>query len=226
MRREYDLLAICMLMLTLTLVSAMATDPKGFSVQTWQPLMAALIALGGASIVYRGATLAYQAAMAKVGLDREEAERERHIERLGLFLRLTTSMYAVIGSTGTSVHQIEEKEGDTPSEELVLVPRQLKVFNPPELSDAWSKIHLFPGSIITDIAVLIEMLARLEEELLQHKDEKWTIQLTGTSQGKKKIRQLPEFLQWYSSQCKLLALSCERIIGTLEPMIPSLRKYD
>ncbi|MEH2596876.1 hypothetical protein V1278_003789 [Bradyrhizobium sp. AZCC 1577] len=226
MRREYDLLAICMLMLTLTLIGAMATDPKGFSVQSWQPLIAALIALGGASMVYRGATLAYRAAMAKVSLDREEAERERNIERLGLFLRLSTSLYSVIGSISGCVYLIDEKETETPSEVLVLDPRQLKVYNPPELSDAWNKIHLLPDNIITDIAVLIEMLARLEEELIEHKDEKWTIEFSEASPNNRKTRRPPEYLRWYSQQCQSLSSSCERIIDTLKPMIPGLRKYD
>jgi hypothetical protein len=39
----------------------------------WQPLMASIIAFGAATLVYRGA-------MAKVNLDREEAERQRNRE--------------------------------------------------------------------------------------------------------------------------------------------------
>jgi hypothetical protein len=47
-----------------------------------QPLMASIVA---PTIALGAATLAYHSAMAKVYHDREEAERRRNSERLGLF---------------------------------------------------------------------------------------------------------------------------------------------
>ncbi len=224
-RREYDLLAICCLMLALILIAAMTTDPKGFSVRDWQPLMASLVALGGASIVYRGARLAYQAAMEKVNLDREQAERERISDRLSLFLRLTTSLYAVMGSIIGCTHLIDKRLSETISEGLSVTPRQIRVYNPKVLSEAWDKLHLFPSELITDIAVLQEMLSRLEEELDQQKDATWIIEFP-CANGDTKTRRVPEFLATYSEQCKGLENSCTRVIHRLEEIMPQLRKFD
>jgi hypothetical protein len=70
MGKKYDLLAISLLIFSAVVVTAISVDPKGFALRDWQPLLAALLTLGGAGIVYRGATLAYRAAMSKVDLDR------------------------------------------------------------------------------------------------------------------------------------------------------------
>jgi hypothetical protein len=49
--RKYDLLAISLLIFSAILVTAMAIDPKGFSLQAWQPLMAGILALGGGAFI-------------------------------------------------------------------------------------------------------------------------------------------------------------------------------
>ncbi len=224
MRRDFELPAICLLMFTAVLVTAMAIDPKGFSVQAWQPLMAALIALGGASIVYRGATLAYQAAMAKVNHDREQAERERYSERLSLFVRLTTSLYAVLGDIAPALYLINERQPDDGSGQLTINARQLRIYNPAELSDAWAKLHLFPPDTITEIAVIKELLERQETEFIEHKDDTWVIgfPLAGGSIG----RRVPEYLKGHAAWCKTIRDCSGSVIDKLEKIIPSLRKFD
>jgi hypothetical protein len=223
MRREFDLLAISLLMFAVTLITAMATDPKGFSIQAWQPLMAALVALGGASIVYRGATLAYQAAMAKVALDHEQAERERLSERLGLFLRLTTSLYSVIGDTAGHIYKIEERrEENAPFKSMIITPRELKIFNPPELSDAWAKVHLLPHELITDIAFLREQLDHFQHDQTDHNSITWTIDFDSLTAA----RCIPDYLKAHSQRCKLIQSSCEKVIDRLEKVLPTLRRFD
>jgi hypothetical protein len=78
------------ILLILTLIVVGSRDE--FHLKDWQPLMAAILAIGGASIVYRGARLAYIAAMAKVELDRELHALEAARLTLGVCLRLEFSL--------------------------------------------------------------------------------------------------------------------------------------
>ena len=71
----------------------------------WQPLMASIIA---PTIVLGAATLAYLAAMAKVNHDRQEAERQRNRERLGLFLRLRASLWRVMFEARKSILALDD----------------------------------------------------------------------------------------------------------------------
>jgi hypothetical protein len=49
--RKYDAIAISLLMFSVILVTAISIDPKGFSLKEWQPIMAAILALGGAIVI-------------------------------------------------------------------------------------------------------------------------------------------------------------------------------
>jgi hypothetical protein len=82
MYRKYDLLAISLLIFSAALVAWLGLfGPTNTTKwKDWQPLLAAIIALGGASIVYRGAMLAYRASMAKVDLDRRLSDRSQFRE--------------------------------------------------------------------------------------------------------------------------------------------------
>src|ERR1700730_6992855 len=63
-----------------------------FHLKDWQPIMAAMLALGGGIFAYRGALLAYEAAMTKVTLHAETIARNERRKALGVCLRL---VYAV-----------------------------------------------------------------------------------------------------------------------------------
>ena len=67
-------------------------------------LMASIIA---PTIALGAATLAYHGSMAKVYRDCEEAERRRNSERLGLFLRLHTSLWRVLLDTQRCILAVE-----------------------------------------------------------------------------------------------------------------------
>ena len=78
-----------LLLSTLIVVSLSLWGPLNLEkLKDWQPLMASIIA---PIIALRAATLAYRGAMAKVNHDREEAERRRNSERLGLCVPKTSS---------------------------------------------------------------------------------------------------------------------------------------
>src|SRR5690242_51387 len=80
MNQRFDLLAISLLMFCGVVTACLVTNPGTFSLKDWQPLIAALIALGAAS-------LAYQASMAKVNDDRTTRDRDIRRQRLGVYLR-------------------------------------------------------------------------------------------------------------------------------------------
>jgi hypothetical protein len=78
MMRRYDMLAVSLLMFTAMLSVWLGVwGPTNTTTwKDWQPLMAAFVALGAA-------TMAYKSAMAKVEFDRnEEARREAWVPRL------------------------------------------------------------------------------------------------------------------------------------------------
>src|SRR5271156_5507749 len=95
MNQRYDLLAIGLLFVAAMLAVITIFNPAGFSLKEWQPLTAAIIALGGAGLVYRGAMLNYDAAMKKVDLDREIHEREARRAKRGIFLRLSVAAHII-----------------------------------------------------------------------------------------------------------------------------------
>jgi hypothetical protein len=66
MNQRYDLLAISLLLFTVVFAVWLTAGPMNFALKEWQPLIASFVALGAAA-------LAYKAAMAKVGYDRELA---------------------------------------------------------------------------------------------------------------------------------------------------------
>jgi hypothetical protein len=155
----------------------------------WQPLMASIIA---PTIALGAATLAYHSAMAKVYHDREEAERRRNSERLGLFLRLHTSLSRVLidihrcilavemtlPQSSEKLEQIGVKARRKPNllfaslahhitrdstiPFATIKAEHMEVYNPPELPEAWSKIDLFPAPLVVDIDVLRNLLPTME----------------------------------------------------------------
>jgi hypothetical protein len=135
----------------------------------WQPLMAALVALGAGSLAYRGA-------MAKVNLDREESQRKRSSERLGLFLRLRASLERVSFSAEKKVRLIESDVPGRYVSTLTLSADQLTVSTPPELTDAWNRIDVIPAEILKNIETLRNLLPLVDTELQRFSGQTWKIE--------------------------------------------------
>lgn len=86
MDQRYDVIGMGLMVFSTIVVIAITMDPKGFSIQAWQPLMASVLALGGAGIVYR-------AAMAKVEHEKDIDQREVRKRLRGAYLRLSYASY-------------------------------------------------------------------------------------------------------------------------------------
>ena len=138
--RGADIL-VAVAMFSAVVVSALAVDPKGFSLKDWQPLMASVIALFGASLVYRGAILAYRAAMSKVDFDHRARQEEIDRTKRGAFLR---TQYAALVTrdeakacllSDTLIKGAFEKRFD---------PTSFRMRASEAIDQAWSNLEVFP----------------------------------------------------------------------------------
>jgi hypothetical protein len=143
------------ILLILTIVIA-AAEPN-FKVRQWQPLMAALIALGAAA-------LAYRSAMSKVDLDREIHLLERKRRQLGLFLKLRTEVIRVQAKAIAVAVDLQNgldaiaKSGDVDDFDLI----ELKLTEMISFKRIWKSLDLFPGKFIDQLVALEISLVLLE----------------------------------------------------------------
>jgi hypothetical protein len=135
MNQRYGLLGIGMLIASAVIVSTIAIDPKAFVLREWQALVAAIIALGSAGIVYRSA-------MAKVELDREIHQTEMRRRERGLFLRLRFTAYVMMSDAQDYAHAVSRD--DTWKKSNLL---DWKFRTEPALEEAWTHLDAFPREI-------------------------------------------------------------------------------
>jgi hypothetical protein len=163
--KRYDLLAISLLMFAAILVTAMATDPKGFSLRDWQPLMAAFVALGAAS-------LAYHAAMARLGHDRHLAAEEKRRKALGICLRLRFGV-------GVQKRELEFLMDNMcpldPVREKDVAADALRVRRQPAIEEAWQNLDLFPAEFALTLNNIHIGMRNYELFKERHADKNWTL---------------------------------------------------
>ncbi|WP_035679416.1 hypothetical protein [Bradyrhizobium liaoningense] len=161
MERQYDLIAISLLMFTAVIIAAMALDPRGFSIQAWQPLIAAFVALFGARMVFRGAALSYDAALKKINLDREIHQRTLRRQARSIFLRASLATHVVqydaleasrtVATNPTNFH-------------LPIRIREMDTIN----GEVWQNLELFPQRVaqhVSDMRVAHFNLLQAQEQL-------------------------------------------------------------
>ncbi|MBR1150120.1 hypothetical protein [Bradyrhizobium sp. JYMT SZCCT0428] len=171
MARRYDVLALSLLMFSTVLVIAISMDPKGFTLSTWQPLLAAITALGGAGIVYRGARLAYEAAMAKVALDRELNEREHARVTLGVLLRLEFSLRELKTEIETERLRINPPNWEGTR---TLQASDFTLAMGSRLDEAWANLDRLPRQLSTMIAGIRAIYFDYKVMLRINEDQKWS----------------------------------------------------
>jgi hypothetical protein len=159
--RKYDILAISLLIFSVILVTAISIDPKGFSLQEWQPIMAAVLALGGAGIIYRGATLAYNAAMSRLDFDREINHRDSRRKARGILLRASFGAHVI----GNDTKDFAEQLSDPPlyGGEKIINAGMIKLRAVSEIDGVWNNLDLFPPKITNPINNLRIAIFNIEE---------------------------------------------------------------
>ena len=93
-----------------------------------------------ASVALIAAGLAYGAAMARIWEDRREATFRRNNEKLGLFLRLAASLKHTSKDADYLVASIDVDDLPEGRRSLTIPMEGLDVYDPPELTEAWSCI--------------------------------------------------------------------------------------
>ncbi|MHC4043807.1 hypothetical protein [Bradyrhizobium sp. 23AC] len=182
----------------------------------WQTLMA-----GGLAVSAAG--LAYQGAMAKVKLDREEAERKRNAEQLGLYLRLRTSLERVHQDASACIALIDAYQPDI-GESFEVSADEIAVLNPPVLNEAWDKIYLIPPALLSSVEGLHRLLPAIEAELIKFHDQKWQVVFLVIN-GQDFGRQREPYLTIHSRRCHEILNHCEAVIKGLSSAIPPLRRF-
>jgi hypothetical protein len=130
--RKYDLLAISLLMFSVILVTAMAIDPKGFSLQAWQPLMAAIIALGAGALAFRGA-------MAKVEFDRTVHEAQKRQRQKNLHTKL---LYSALIFRADMRKVVEKFKVQYLGSSALRTAKDFEVDWPSEFDEVWNNIDI------------------------------------------------------------------------------------
>jgi hypothetical protein len=150
MHQRFGLISISLLIFSAVLCVAISVDPKGFALKEWQPLIASLIALGSAAVVYNGATLAYPAAMAKVTLDEAIHETTNRRKRRGMLLRLRFSVH-LLGQQARRSRALLVDPPETGS--VVIAAEKLtgRFAELDDISEAWASLDDFPAEIARDL---------------------------------------------------------------------------
>ncbi|WP_441280170.1 hypothetical protein [Bradyrhizobium sp. 63_E2_N1_3] len=124
-----------------------------FDLSKWQPIAAALIALGGGFLAYRGA-------MEKVAVDRDEHRREFVRRQLAQYLKLDIA----IRSFRPDVQLVDARMVFLEAGGM-LPPQDVVIQEPPELREAWDHLDVFPRRLIREIATIRASIRRLDEIL-------------------------------------------------------------
>jgi hypothetical protein len=142
-----------------------------FHLKDWQPLMASILAIGGALIVYRGAKLAYNAAMAKVDLDREAQVREAARLTLGVCLRLEFSLRELLYEVREELVNIPEWD----NQKMATV--RITDFNlalQSKLDEAWANLDRLPRQLSQTISEIRAVYFDYKNMLRINPSAEWT----------------------------------------------------
>jgi hypothetical protein len=208
--RKYDTLAISLLIFSAVLTAAISIDPKGFALRDWQPLIAALLALGGASIVYRGATLAYRAAMAKVDFDREVLFKTERRKVLGLCFRLKHSLQVL---RHEAVHIAELISEPNDSHEIEFKSERAKLTPPEALFEAWGALENFPQKLVLSLSEVRGGVYDIDVFLKFSAGNTFKIQFESDT---------PAEIQFLRNATSAVVKSCEVAIGDINSLIRNL----
>lgn len=125
-----------------------------FDLSKWQPLAAALIALGGGFLAYRGA-------MEKVEVDREEHKREFVRRQLAQCLKLELA----ITRFQPGVRATEAVMIFRSSQEEPIAVGRLRIKEPVEITEAWENLDVFPRRLIREIASIRTNIREIDDLL-------------------------------------------------------------
>lgn len=191
------------IVLIVTIVIA-AAGPD-FKLKDWQPLMAAVLALIGGALAYRGA-------MAKVDLDREVAAAEIKSKKLGVFSRIRFDIFLILAEAGANLEAIPL---ETPVKGTVLISIKELSFGGAELNEAWNSLELFPIEALPALGALRRAVPWTVATFNSFsRDQTWTI-----NEGE----DLSADLRLFAERCRDIRDLCMEIDEQLAKAISELR---
>jgi hypothetical protein len=128
----------CLLTLAVVVAFAIVHDPKGFSLQNWQTLGSAIVALGAA-------TLAYKAAMKKVRFDEQTFREGVRRKTLAIFMRLDFAVDVLRHEAKSLLQETDPPESS--SENYSIAVDDLALSEMPEITEAWENLDYFPVAL-------------------------------------------------------------------------------
>jgi hypothetical protein len=128
------------------------------ALRDWQILIAATIAFAAAGI-------AYKAAMAKVRLDREIADREVLRKKLSLYLKLEFALEQLAIQAGTV--EIFTRWKLVSGEQTVSL-EQMQIAEPGEITEAWNYLDVFPMKTIQEMRIIRTSLRKSANALAEY----------------------------------------------------------
>jgi hypothetical protein len=164
--RKYDQLAICLLMFATVLSAWLGIwEPTNTTaLKDWQPLIAAFVAFGAA-------TLAYSAAMAKVHFDERTVRQTELRKALGIFLRFDFAA-DVVRHEAKYFGDLTESPASIGENNIVRVD-DLAFTDTPDLREAWSNLDFFPVELSRRFYALRNELYNFEDFKKGHVGEKY-----------------------------------------------------
>jgi hypothetical protein len=140
---------IVALMLTAAIASALVITgpiPVKYEVaKDFQPLIAAVLALVGASIIFRGAKLNYKASMEKIDLDRKHEEQRIERRRRAFFMRMRFAAFVLRRDSNKLLAEPKLYSS------LVFQKDEVRFDTAEEVQEIWPHLDAFPR----DVAVMI-----------------------------------------------------------------------
>jgi hypothetical protein len=173
--RKYDLLAVSLLMFTAVLSAwAGIWGPMNTTaLKDWQPLIAACVAFGAA-------TLAYSAAMAKVHFDERTARQAEYRKVLGIFLRFDFAV-DVVRHEAKYFGEFTEPPASMSENNIVRVD-ELAFTDTPDIGEAWSNLDYFPIELSRRFYVLRNEIYNFEDFKKNHAGEEYRCEYGMTPQ--------------------------------------------
>ncbi|ULK98867.1 hypothetical protein [Bradyrhizobium sp. I71] len=197
MRPDNSLLAFSLLACTALLVVwlGLLGPTNATTWKDWQPLLAAIIALGGATVVYKSA-------MAKVNLDRAIHEHASRRRIRGLLLRVSFALHVIGHDTRAFADALRD------SVELDVDPKDVRIREVQAMDEAWSNLDEFPRQVALT-------LGRLKVEIFNF--EHWRSTLGSSSFVTSKP--LPPNVIQLRDACERASVICDKLRDDLEDLI-------
>jgi hypothetical protein len=173
----------------------------------WQTLLAAVIA---PSIALYAATLAYRGAMAKVELDREEAERKRVANRQGIYLRLRYRTARLASDASTALESLRVFPAKAKMAATYYRPLTEKI---EELEEAWKNLELLPPTVGDAVEVLVASQGIMRE-------------MANSIEKAEEEMQIEIFTDIFKKNCERVANHSQAVSRYLELAIERLKKFD